>query len=92
MRVGRHTTRLPETERLYQALFPDPLFKKFIFGIFLPLGAGLPRVKIQDQQGCLFLKVFGPDGAQEFRVYTNDLVEARKRVAKAVKGLGWPIK
>ena len=87
-RIGRHHTRLREVDDLYRALHRHDCFKRFIMGIFLPLGSGLPKVKMRDQQGGFLLKVHGTDGAQEFRVYTTDREAGRKRIVEAVRSLG----
>lgn len=69
---SRHTTVIPDAEKLISLIKELPEVGKIAIGRIEPRGAAQRRIKIKPLSACLEIKVYGTDGIQYFYVYTSN--------------------
>ena len=68
----RHTSIIEIAEPIIRAIKKHPDVRKISPGIITSIRTSLPRLKCEETQGGLSLKIRAPRQVQQFYIYTNN--------------------
>lgn len=79
---GRHQTVIPSAQSFVKKTKEIPAVTKISIGIIKPCSVGPCRIKVNEMNGFLSVKVRGTNAVQSFAVYGTELESIAKEILR----------